>query len=229
MVVGIGAEAIKTGKRKVQEEKGEEQETFESTMLDGEIESDTSDQVIFIGTSSGTISIFDLSSKTTIHSSIPHLPPASSLHSSFPTDLIGGSIHSIAYSPTHHLLATGSSKGVIVIRDTRTLSSQPDKILHAFRRTDSAINDLVFVEDSAGGSGNGVPGGVELIIAPDSGLPCKLRIPLIVDQDGEREHTANGVEVVEEYAGWEAVPVESISLGSNVIWLGGAEAGLRRY
>lgn len=185
--------------------------------LEGEITSDTSDKLLFAGLSSsaGTLSLYDLASKQPILRTFPHIPSTLLSSPTYPAAAKGGAIHSVAYDPDRYLLASGSAKGVVVIRDVRMLDKDGSGALHVCRRTEGAINDLAFVQASSGSSM------VDLVIAPESGLPCRLGIPL----DGGQPITC-----VEEYSGWEAVSIERIAVGrEGQVWVSGAEGGIRQY
>ena len=185
--------------------------------LGGEIPSDTSDKLLFAGLSSsaGTLSLYDLTSKQPILRAFPHIPSSLVSSPTYPATAKGGAIYSVAYDPNRYLLASGSAKGTIVIRDVRMLDKDGSGALHILRRTEAAINDLAFVQPSSDSSV------VDLVVAPESGLPCRLGIPL----DGEQPVTC-----VEEFAGWEPVSIESIAVGRDGhVWVSGAEGGIRRY
>jgi proteasomal ATPase-associated factor 1 len=182
----------------------------EKKVLVGESVEDTQDKIVFAALSNGHFAVYDLASKSPIFGSIPHLP-AETL--GLPTTAKGGSIYAIAQSGT--LLATGSSKGIIVIRDTKTLSANGGETLAVFRRTEGSINDLAFVSSK----NHGLP---DLVIATASGLAC--RVGFEERQGGLKVH------VVEEYAGWEPVPIETVVVGQDGgVWFAGGEGGIKRY
>jgi len=183
----------------------------ESKTLAGESASDTYDKVVYAALSSGSFGAYDLSSKRAIFGCIPHLP---AMTSNFRSALSGGPIHALAHDG-NHLLATGSSKGIIVIRDTRMLSAASHQAVAVFQRNEAGINDLAFVPSS----GSEQP---DLVIATSSGLPCRVGF-------NGSDQGAN-VKIVEEYAGWEAVPIETVAVASDgSFWLAGGEGGIRRY
>jgi proteasomal ATPase-associated factor 1 len=183
----------------------------ESKTLAGESVTDTQDKVVYAALSSGSFGAYDLSSKRPIFGAIPHLP---SVDSKFPASLRGGPIHALAHDG-EHLLASGSSKGIIVVRDTRMLSSAGDQALAVFRRNEAAINDLAWVSSSGSTQ-------ADLAIATASGLPCRVGLDSS-KQDGN-------VKIVEEYAGWEPVPIETVAIASDGgVWFAGGEGGIRRY
>ncbi len=183
-------------------------ERKEEKVLGGESAEDTQDKVIFAALSNGNFAVYDLASKQPIFGSIPHLPKLST----FPASSQGGPIYAIAQHG--NLIATGSSKGIIVIRDTKALSADGGNALAVFRRTESEINALAFVPTN-----QGLP---DLVITTGSGLPCRVGF-----KEVER---GLKVYVVDEYAGWEPVPVETVAIGSDGgVWLAGGDGGIKRY
>lgn len=191
--------------------------SFEPKHTDGEIVSDTGDKLLFAGLSSsaGNLSLYDLASKEPILRTFPHVPLSASSLTNYPAAARGGAIHSIAYDADRYLLASGSARGVVVVRDVRMLDKDGSGALHVFRRTEAAINDLAFVKSASSLST------IDLVMAPESGLPCRLGIPADVGEP---------VTCVEEYAGWEPLSIESVSVGrEGQVWVSGAEGGIRRY
>lgn len=217
-----GVEKIATGKdAKVVRDRllgsGSIEGGFEPKHADGEIVSDTADKLLFAGLSSsaGNISLYDLASKEPILRTFPHIPLSTSSLPNYPAAAKGGAIHSIVYDANRYLLATGSARGVVVVRDVRMLDKDGSGALHVFRRTEAAINDLAFVKSASSSSM------IDLVIAPESGLPCRLGIPA---------DTGEPVTCVEEYAGWEPLSIESVSVGrGGQVWVSGAEGGIRQY
>jgi len=186
---------------------------FEHKHMDGEVDEDTRDKIAFAGLSSGSglLAAFDLGSKRPIIEAFPHIPAAAS---SIPAERRGGAIHAVAYDSKNRLLASGSAKGVVVIRNTRTMTVKGDSSdFRIFSRSQAAITSLTFVTTEAG---------VDLVVTTASGLPYRVKI----SPDGSEP-----VSVLEEYAGWEAVPVNSVAVGSGEgnVWLAGGEGGVRRY
>lgn len=228
-VKGLCRERANASEQKVQE--GNEDETEQEvpdwtpTLLEGEIISDTEDKLVFaaLASSAGHVSVFDLSSKRPIIPTLSHIPTTLSSSIVSPSAR-SGAITAIAYEPSSHLLATGSSKGLIAIRDVRMISSKSESdssLLHIFTRNPTGVNDLTFINSSKT-SRSFKDDGLDLIIASAAGLPCRVSIPSSAEKL---------IEVVEEYAGWDAVPIESISVGTaqGDIWVGGGEGGIRRY
>ena len=186
------------------------EEDFVPRTLAGELQEDTADKLVFTGLSSsnGLLTVFDLASKKTVIETFPHIPPSASV----PEDRRGGAIHAIAYDPESHLLASASAKGVVVVRDLSTMSADGEsKSMRIFSRNQAIVNDLAFVKTMSG---------VDLIVTPASGLP--FRVSML---------ESDSVKVVEEYAGWEAVPVNSVAVGAGEgnIWVAGGEGGIRQY
>ena len=187
---------------------------FEHKHMDGEIDEDTRDKLIFVGLSSGSglLAAFDLGSKRPIIEAFSHIPPAAA--SGVPTERRGGAIHALAYDSTNQLLASGSAKGVVVVRSIRTMTVKGDSSdLRIFSRSQAAITSLTFIAAETG---------VDLVVTTASGLPYRAKMSI----DGSEP-----VSVLEEYAGWEAVPVNSVAAGTGEgnVWFAGGEGGVRRY
>jgi proteasomal ATPase-associated factor 1 len=189
------------------------EDNFKHKHMQGEIDDDTKGKVVFAGLSSGLglLAAFDLSSKRSIIESFHHVPASAS---GIPSDRKGGAIRAIAYDSKRHLLASGSAKGIVAVRDTRKMNSKGDgPSIRIFARNQAAINALAFAPSESGS---------DLIVTPASGMPFRVNIP--VSDDGS-------IQVVEEYAGWEAVPVNSVAVGSGEgnVWIAGGEGGIRQY
>lgn len=107
--------------------------------------------VMYAGLQNGSLEVFDMRAKNSIHTS-------SSTSST-------GSINAISYLPSQHLLATGASDGIVTIYDVRSLSSP----LTLFRRNESSISDMEFAPQTRDGSPDGY--NVGLAIATTDGLP----------------------------------------------------------
>lgn len=116
---------------------------------------------------------------------------------------------SMASSPTHQLLATGHSDGIVHLRSLASLAPNgpigPTKL---FRRNESPIYSLLLATS-------------DLLIGTSAGLPCRIGVEVL-------EETIS-VEVKEEYAGWEATGVETWTEGNGSVWCAGGEGGIRRY
>jgi proteasomal ATPase-associated factor 1 len=116
---------------------------------------------------------------------------------------------SMAYSSTNQLVATGHSDGIIHLRSLASLPPNgpmgPTKL---FRRNESPIYSLLFASS-------------DLLVGTSAGLPCRLRVEV-------KDETIS-VEVKEEYAGWEAVGVETWTEGNGSVWCAGGDGGIRRY
>lgn len=214
ITVGSGAKALRAHLQL------QEQDSFQPTALEGEQVDVIEDKLIFAGLSSarGLMSVYDLASKQVIIPGISHIPP--SLQSALPPQFRAtatGPVYALAYDPQHHLLASGSRNGVIVVRDTRCLDVDGEQHLYVFASSQAGINDLAFVPAIPASEHH-----IDLVITPDSGLPYRAKIPLT---------TSDRVTLAEAYAGWEAVPVNSVSIGAGEgnVWLAGDDGGVRRY
>lgn len=126
-------------------------------------EVDTEDKLVFTALQDGTFETLDLRVKRSVFRS--RALPA------------GGKsiLQAIAHAPTENLVATGSTKGVVSVYDTRALATP----LTTFRRNTASIEDLAFVPLDAlsfatdararGSVGDG--SGLGLAIATEDGLP----------------------------------------------------------
>jgi proteasomal ATPase-associated factor 1 len=120
-------------------------------------EVDTKDKVLFCALQNGSFEVFDLGLKQSVFQG----SPTSSGNRS--------ALSSIAYSPSHNLLATGSIHGQVTVYDTRSLSKE----LSSFSRNTACIEDLAFTTNcytpsSVQGADNGHVG---LAVATEDGLP----------------------------------------------------------
>ena len=106
-------------------------------------EVDTADKLVFCALQDGSYEVFDLGSKLSVFQSTP--PPSGA-----------GSLNAITYLPSRNLLATGSSKGIITVYSTLSLSSP----LTSFTRNGTSIESLAFIRAGTG-----------LAVATDDGLP----------------------------------------------------------
>jgi proteasomal ATPase-associated factor 1 len=116
-------------------------------------------KLVFCGLQNGMFQAFDLRDKVSVYCSPP------------PSPSTAGSITSIKYHDSHHLLATGSSRGIVALYDTRWLrSASGDGVgvpVTTFSRNEATIEDLQFVVRGAGGGS----ARVALAIATADGLP----------------------------------------------------------
>ena len=116
---------------------------------------------------------------------------------------LGSNLVCGAYCPELGVIVTGHTNGVIAFRNLRELET-----VKCFRRNESPIYSLAFRD-------------TDLYVGTAAGLPCRLRV--------SRDEKGVKVEVLEEYAGWEAVGVETLAVGLDSVWCAGGEGGVRRY
>ncbi len=156
-------------------------------------EVDTADKVAFCGLSDGTFEAFDLGTKLSVFRS-------SSNRSSSP-------LHSITYSPSHNLLATGSGAGVVRVYDTRSLGEP----LVSFARNAACIEDLTFLALS--------PSEVGLAVATEDGLPYIAHV------------RPEGPSVRAELVGSDCDAVRHIRVGTGKgeMWTAADDGVVRRY
>ncbi|KAF8219164.1 WD40 repeat-like protein [Tricholoma matsutake] len=166
-------------------------------------------KLVFCGLQNGMFELFDLRDKASVYRSSP--PPLST----------AGSLTSIRYNDAHHLLATGSSKGVVAVYDTRALRSDGGVPVTTFRRNEAAIEDLEFVVRGEGGS----TAEIGLGIATTDGLPYVA--------DVVPEGPAVGAELVDG----ECDPVRCVRVRETQsagrrrleVWSAADDAVIRRY
>ncbi|KAF7313182.1 WD40 repeat-like protein [Mycena kentingensis (nom. inval.)] len=152
-------------------------------------EVDTASKLLFCALQTKTFEAIDLGSRETVFTS----PAAAS------------ALTSIAYAPTENLLATGSSKGIVDVYDTRSLDTK----LASFTRGSSqaGIADLSWAAAK------------HLLIGTDDGLPYIGCI------SGE----SLGVRVAGELVGADTDAVRVLrSVGGNV-WTAADDGVVRRY
>ncbi|KAF7359041.1 WD40 repeat-like protein [Mycena sanguinolenta] len=90
-------------------------------------EVETAGKLLFCALQNKSFEAFDLGTRSAIYQSIPGASP----------------LTTISYAPNHNLLATGSSKGLVEVFDTRALGTP----LTSFTRGEAGVADLNFGED----------------------------------------------------------------------------------
>jgi proteasomal ATPase-associated factor 1 len=164
---------------------------------------------VYAGLQTGSFEVFDLRTRSSVYKSTPT--------SSAP-------INAISYLPSQHLLASGSSDGVITIYDVRSLSSP----LTSFRRNDANVTDLEFALPSLSQDTNNIDKDgydVGLAISTSDGLPYVANL------------IPEGPGVKAELVGVDCDPVKSIRVrGGGVtgntemeVWTASDDAIVRRY
>ncbi|RGB27600.1 WD40-repeat-containing domain protein [Rhizophagus diaphanus] len=115
-------------------------------------------------------------------------------------------LHSCAYSSKHNLFAVGSAEGVIEVFDIRNINRD----LFAIQRNDSAIYDLVFIEETG-----------DLLIGQGDG--SAFQIPTVL--------TSNISQASQEFIGFDVDPIYSIReiYNGNFIYAAGRDGSLRRF
>ena len=155
---------------------------------------ETASKLVFCGLENGSFELFDFGfKKSTYRSPVPKSP---------------SSLTSINYSDSHHLLATGSSSGIITIYDTRSIQTP----LTSFSRLETVIEDLAFIYSNSG---------VGLAIATADGLPYLASV------------VPEGPAVSAELVGADCDPVRNITLrdnnGRREVWSASDDRIVRRY
>ncbi|KAJ6630383.1 WD40-repeat-containing domain protein [Mycena sp. CBHHK59/15] len=149
-------------------------------------EVETASKLLFCALQTGSFEAFDLGTKSPVYTS-----PA------------GTPLSAIAYSSDNHLLATGSSKGIVEIFDTRALTAP----VGSFTRSEAGIADLVFAAD-----------GESLLVSTDDGLPFVARV-----------RADSPAEVVAELVGPDCDPVRSLRVVEKDVWSAADDGVVRRY
>ncbi|TDL18691.1 WD40 repeat-like protein [Rickenella mellea] len=178
-------------------DKGDSVSESPQAMTPNEKEVDTADKRIFCALGDGSFEVFDLSSKVSIY----HSEPGG-----------GGSLTAISFNASRQLLATGSSKGVTTIYDTRVL----DKPLTSWSRNSASIEDLSFVVQP-NDVGNADLAGPALVVATEDGLPYVANVNEKVD-------------VQSELIGGDCIGVRVVRADSTGgIWTAGDDGIVRMY
>lgn len=137
---------------------------------------------------------------------------------------IGSNLVSAAYDPSTGTLATGHANGVISLRRLDDLEA-----VTIVTRNEASVYSLLWDEG-------------DLLVGTASGLPCRLAVKMQAQRrdvrgegaeelpGGEGRKGGYRVSTKEEYAGWEAVGVETWTRGlDGSVWCAGGEGGIRRY
>ena len=118
---------------------------------------------------------------------------------------VGSNMVSMAFSSTLGLIATGHTNGVIALRSLVDLETKT-----LIRRNEASVYSLCF-------------DGSDVFVGTASGLPARIHLTK-TDEGGWTAETT------EELAGWEAVGIETIQVGSDgAVYTAGGEGGVRRY
>lgn len=159
-------------------------------------EVETTDKMVFAGLADGTFQVFDLGTKLSVfHSKTAGYSPA---------------LSSVAYSPMHNLVATGSAVGIVNVYDTRSLETP----LVTFQRNGASIEDLAFIPLSQS-SGNTEVG---LAIATEDGLPYVANV------------RPEGPSVLAELIGTDCDATRSVKVRSpGTVWTAGDDGVVRTY
>ena len=155
---------------------------------------ETASKLVFCGLENGSFELFDFGFKKSTYRS--------------PVPKSRSSLTSINYSDSHHLLATGSSSGIITVYDTRSIGTP----LTSFSRLETVIEDLAFIYSNSG---------VGLAIATADGLPYLASV------------VPEGPAVSAELVGADCDPVRNITLrdndGRKEVWSASDDGIVRRY
>ncbi len=166
-----------------------EQAANETSLDPREVE--TSDKVAWCGLQDGSFEAFDLGSKRSV---------CRSSASAYP-------INAIAYSDAEHLLATASTKGVLSVYDTRSLSTR----ITSFSRNTASIESVQFIRSHSR---------VGLVIGTEDGLPYVAGLE------------PEGPKVLAELVGVDCDGVRGVKVGGDngdQVWTAGDDGVLRMY
>jgi proteasomal ATPase-associated factor 1 len=175
-------------------------------------------KLVFCGLQNGMFQVFDLRDKVSVYRSPP------------PTQSTAGSITSIKYHDSHHLLATGSFRGIVALYDTRWLrSASGDSVapVSTFSRNEATIEDLQFV---LRGAIDGGTAGLALAIATADGLPYIANLvpegPVVSAELVDGECDPVRCVRVREVNGRDGLDV---GIGGLEVWSAADDAVVRRY
>lgn len=172
---------------------GEDLDISKSEPIDPR-EVETQDKIVFAALHDGSFEVFDLGSKTSVYRSPP--PPSAR-----------SSLSSILYSSSHNLLCTGSSRGLISLYDTRSLSTP----LTSFSRNTASIEDLAFL------ASDGTPT-VKLAVATEDGLTYIANV------------RPEGPEVYAEIISGDCDGVRAVKVGlEGELWTAADDGVVRRF
>ncbi|KAJ6567063.1 WD40-repeat-containing domain protein [Mycena capillaripes] len=150
-------------------------------------EVETGGKLLFCALQNKSFEAFDLGARSAVYASPPGVSP----------------LTAISYAPDHSLLATGSSKGIVEVFDTRALGTP----LRSFTRGEAGVADLKLAED-----------GQSLLVSTDDGLP-------FVAQIATDSPTRIGAELI----GADCDPVRIICAVGRDIWSAADDGVVRRY
>ena len=117
---------------------------------------------------------------------------------------VDSKVVSMGFDAGSKMIATGHANGTVTLRHLESLEN-----VTAFKRNESSVYSVSFQQG-------------DLCMGTAAGLPCRLAIGQ--DQEGF------SISLKEEYAGWEAVGVETWTAGrDDSVWVAGGLGGIRRY
>ena len=166
------------------------------TVITDAREVETNDKLVFCALSDGSFEIFSLATKGSLY--------RSSSGSS--------SLTAISYSPSHKLLSTGSSRGVINMYNAASLNDLSFPYI-SWSRNAASIEDIAFSLSPSSAS-------VELTTATDDGLSYIATIS---------HGSLAGVNVKAEIIGGDCEGVRAVRVGEGEIWTAGDDGAVRTY
>lgn len=167
-----------------------------TSFMDGEV--GTQDKVLCLALQNGRFSILDLNTKMAVYDSAPQAPSSP--------------LHSIAYDSERHIIATGTSQGVISVYDTRALGTDRGMLFRC-QRNGACVEDLAFTKKTQWSASSGP----ELVVGTVDGLPFRLAI----DETGPR--------VLEELVGFDCDPVRVVRAAAGHVWIAGDDGLVRKF
>ncbi|PPQ99585.1 hypothetical protein CVT24_005164 [Panaeolus cyanescens] len=156
------------------------------------------DKILICGLKNGRLEILDLGLRKSVY-----LSPAPKVESP---------LNTVIYDSVHHILSTGSDKGLVSVYDSRSL----DTPLTSFSRLEAGVNDLAFVDGKEGESR------VYIAVASGDGLPFVASV------------VPEGPMVAAELVGVDCDAVRHIRArrtveGRTEIWTASDDCVIRRY
>ncbi|KAG8878841.1 hypothetical protein FRB97_002168 [Tulasnella sp. 331] len=167
-----------------------------TSFMDGEV--GTHDKVLCLALQNGHFGILDLNTKMAVYNPTPQAtsPP----------------LHAIAYNADRHLIATGSSEGIVSVHDTRALGVNKGTLFRC-QRNGACVEDLAFAEQTRSSTSSSA----ELVVGTVDGLPFRLAI------DGA------GPRVVEELVGLDCDPIRVVRAVAGHVWITGDDGLVRKF
>lgn len=156
------------------------------------------EKILICGLKDGRLEILDLGLRKSVYQS--------------PVPQVESPLTTVIYDERHHILATGSEKGLVTVYDARSLNTP----LTSFARLEAGVNDLTFVDQGEGESR------VSVAVATGDGLPFVASV------------VPEGPIVTTELVGVDCDAVRHIKSRRNTdgraeVWTASDDCVIRRY